>query len=612
MNPAPTKTPFRILLLTALLGAFATIAHAAALELPRVFGDHMVVQRDKPINVWGWGQGGAAVAVSFNGQSGKATVAADGKWSLQLPAMPFSTKPLEFKVESAGAALVFKNVLIGDVWLCSGQSNMESDAGSIVESDLDLPQAGLPNIRCLTLPLRSSPKPLDNFPIEERNPFYVELKGVWKVSSPEATKSFTAVGYHFARIVSAITGVPIGLIDNSWGGSVVETWVSRATLETIPEMKIHLAHADKEAAAYDPAAELEKKMGGWKRAAEKAKAEGQPEPEKPAVPQSYTYRQGFPGGCFNGLIAPIQKFQIKGVLFYQGENNCVGGTARPNLYVKTYAAMIPDWRKAFNDPDLPFGIIQLCSFGEPCDENEPEENMLSMASGIREAQLKAHLKTKNTGLVPTFDLGHVQMHSPLKRPIAERAARWALDTVYHVKGITYEIPIMESWKVDGRRILLTFAKGTHPSSPYGMRVAPKGFVIAGKDRHFYPARLENVAADTFAVSSDFVPEPAAARYAWGVHPVGNFGNRFAPTPPFRTDDWPAWIDAPLERNGPVEANPEVPTRETAAAQAWQRKTAAAKKVLEDAAAREKNPKGEKKPQKPKPEKKPDAPAQATP
>ncbi|RLT12380.1 MAG: hypothetical protein DWI25_09510 [Planctomycetota bacterium] len=609
MKRSPIKITFGRALLLGMLIISPSIVVAAPLELPRVFGDNMVLQRDKPVNVWGWSKSGELVSVTLNGQSAKTTTAADGTWSVQLPAMPVCAKPLEFQVQSDGVSITYQNVLIGDVWICSGQSNMESAAGGIIDSDLDMPQAGIHTVRCLTLPLHSSPVPLDNFPIEQRNPFYVELKGVWKVSSPETAKDFTAVGYHFARIVSATTGVPIGLIDNSWGGSVVETWISRETLNTIPEMKPHIEHDDEEAAAYDPVAELSRKMEGWKRAAEKAKQEGKPEPEQPVVSQEYPYRQDFPGGCFNGLIAPIQKFQIKGVLFYQGENNCVGGTARPNLYAKTYAALIPDWRKAFNDPDLPFGIIQLCSFGEPCDENETEENMLSMASGIREAQLSTHLKTKNTGIVPTYDLGHVQMHSPFKRPIGERAARWALDTVYHVKGINYEIPIMESWTRDGGRILLTFAKGTHPSSPYGMRVPPKGFTIAGADRHFYPAHLDNVAADTFAVSSAYVSEPVAVRYAWGVHPVGNFGNHFAPTPPFRTDDWPAWNDAPLERNAPQSINPEVPTRETATAQAWQRKTAAANKVLEVAAAREKNPKQEKsRSPKQKVEKKPSEPA----
>ena len=561
----------------------------AKLELPRVFGDDMVVQRDKPVQVWGWADKGAQVAVEFSGQSKKTTADDSGKWLLALDAMPANAKPQALIVKAGTDSLTFKNILIGDVWLCSGQSNMESDAGGIVNSDLDMPLSNIPAIRCLTMPLRSSPTALDNFPIEERNPFYVELKGVWRVSTLENAKAFPAVGYHFAKIVNAITGVPIGLIDNSWGGSVVETWVSRASLEQIPEAVPLIKQFDAESAAYDPEAELAHKMGGWKNQAAKAKAAGKEAPAKPEVPKSYTYRQSFPGGCFNGLIAPIQKFAIKGAIFYQGENNCVAGQARPNLYQKTYSALIPDWRKAFNDPELPFCIVQLCSFGEPDDENEPELSMLHRASGVREAQLKAHLQFKNTGIVPTFDLGHVQMHSPFKRQIGERAARWALATVYHAKDIIYDIPIMESWKKDGQRILLTFTQGSNPSSPFGMRVLPKGFVIAGKDRHFYPAKVDAVKANTFSVTSECVPDPVAVRYAWGVHPIGNFGNRAAPTPPFRTDDWPAWNDAPIEgKSGKESLDPEVPTIQTATVQASIRKTAAAKKVLADLAAPQKD------------------------
>jgi sialate O-acetylesterase len=561
---------------------FPLAADAGKLELPRVFGDGMVVQRDKPAHVWGWGDKGDAVSVEFNGQTGKTTVGDDGKWLLTLDPMPANAKPQALTVKGGQDAVTFTNVLVGDVWLCSGQSNMESAAGGIINSDLDMPQAGIPAIRCLTLPLHSSPTPLENFPVEERNPFYVELKGVWRVSSPETAPDFPAVGYHFARLVNAITGVPIGLIDNSWGGSVVETWVSRESLENVPAALPLIKYFDAEAAAYDYKGELENKMARWKQQAAKAEAAGQAAPPKPEVPATYTYRQSFPGGCFNGLIAPIRQFGIKGVLFYQGINNCVASQGRPNLYMETFPALIPDWRKAFGDAEMPFCIVQMTSFGPPDDENEPELNMLHKASGVREAQLKAHLKHPHTGIVATYDLGHVQMHSPFKRPIGERAARWALDEVYQVKGITYDAPIMENWEKDGARIVLTFTKGSNASSPYGMRVPPKGFVIAGKDRHFYPAKLENVKADTFAISSEFVPEPEAVRYAWGVHPVANFSNRAGPALPFRTDDWPAWNDAPIDRKaGPEIQNPEVPTRETAEAQAWDRKAAAARKVLEE-------------------------------
>ena len=174
-----------------------------------VFISGMVVQRDKPVRVWGWGDQGDAIAVGFNGQTKTATVGDDGKWLLALDPMPANAKPQAMTVKGRKESLTFDNVLVGDVWLCSGQSNMESAAGGIVNSDLDMPLANIPTIRCLTLPLRSSATPLDNFLIEERNPFYVELKGVWRVSTPETAKDSPAVGYHFARIVTAITGVPI-------------------------------------------------------------------------------------------------------------------------------------------------------------------------------------------------------------------------------------------------------------------------------------------------------------------------------------------------------------------------------------------------------------------
>lgn len=555
---------------------------AASIELPRVFGDGMVLQRDKPASVWGSGDRGDTITTHFNGQTKIATVGDDGTWLLTLDPMPCNASPQELTIRGTKDLLVFKNVVIGDVWLCSGQSNMEAAAGEIVDGDVDIPRANYSGIRCLTIPLRSSPEPLGNFPVEERNPFYAELKGVWRVCTPTNARDFPAVGYHFARIVHEMTGVPIGLIDNSWGGSVVETWISRTTLQGIPEARPLLAAFDAEVTAYDHEAELARKLDGWERQVAKAEAAGEKPPPRPDVPKTYTYRQSFPGGCFNGLIAPIQRFAIKGVIFYQGINNCVGGQGRPNLYMKTFPALIPDWRKAFADPALPFCIVQMTGFGFPDDENEPETALLHKASGVREAQLKAHLAHEHTGLVCTYDLGHVQMHSPFKRPIGERAARWALAKVYHSPGIEYHVPLLESWKKDGGRILLTFTKGSHPSSRYGLRVAPKGFVIAGADRHFYPADVEAIDRGTFAASSPFVEDPVAVRYAWGVHPVADFGDRGLPAAPFRTDDWPCWIDSGYRR-GELADDPksvEVPTPKEAERQAWERKAAQARKVIE--------------------------------
>jgi sialate O-acetylesterase len=301
------------------------------------------------------------------------------------------------------------------------------------------------------------------------------------------------------------------------------------------------------------------------------------------VSKTYVYRQSFPGGCFNALIAPIQKFAIKGALFYQGINNCVSSGGRPNLYMKTFPALVPDWREAFGDKDLPFCIVQMTAFGPPVRADEPEITVLHKAAGIREAQAKAHRKHANTGLVCTYDLGHIQMHSPYKKPIGQRAARWALAEVYKIDRIKYNPPMLDSWEKDGKRIVLTFTPRSYPSSPYGIRVEPKGFVIAGKDRHFHRASIEALQGGKFAASSPFVAEPMAVRYAWGVHPIGNFGNRAGPAVPFRTDTWPAWTDYRID-NVDQKPNPqdsEVPTVDQAKARAWQRKAAQARKVLQE-------------------------------
>ncbi|MBT3199485.1 MAG: hypothetical protein HN350_06170 [Phycisphaerales bacterium] len=576
--------------------ALSNAVAEAKLELPRVFGDNVVLQRDKPLNVWGWGDAGDSVTIAIGKQTAKTTVGADGKWLVTLKAMPACSKPQELKVKSSKHALTFKNVLIGDVWLCSGQSNMESTAGGIIDSDLDMPRAKYDGIRCLTIPLTSGPKPVENFHIEERNPYYVELKGVWRTCTPKNASDFPAVGYQFARVVHEITGVPIGLIDNSWGGSTVETWISRKTLEGVPEAADLIKHFDHAVKNYSYEAQLARRMGGWQRHADKAKAAGKQPGPKPVVSKTYVYNQHFPGGCYNTMIAPIRKFGIKGVIFYQGINNCVGSGGRPNLYAKTFSALIPDWRKAFGDPDMPFCIVQMTSFGYPVSEDEPEVTVLHKAAGVREAQTKAHLAHKNTGLVCTYDLGHIQMHSPFKKPIGQRAARWALADVYKAGGVKYNPPMLKSWTKDRDKIILTFNKGSYPSSPYGMRVAPKGFVIAGADKHFYPARCDSLKGGTFAVSSPLVKNPVAVRYAWGVHTIGNFGNRAGPAVPFRTDNWPAWVDYRID-NADQKPNPQdakVPTVEQAKEQAWKRKVAQAKKVLAEYEARNK-----KKPRKPK-------------
>ena len=565
---------------------------SAAVRLPNIFGDNMVLQRDKPLAVWGWADKGEAVAVSFGGQTKTVKAGADGKWRLQLEPMPASAEPRVLTARGKSNTVACKNVLVGDVWVLGGQSNMEAALRNIRDGDLEVISADRPAIRLMTVPLRASPTPLDDFPrIDEYNSWskVTERKGDWQVSSPETVTLFSAVGYVFGRRINTVTKVPIGLIDTSWGGSTVEAWISRGTLKKIPGAEGLLKFWDARIAAYDPKESLAAEITRWEGRAEKLKAEGKPVPPKPTEPKpSPAVNRNNPGASYNAIIAPFAGLSVKGALFYQGINNAVGG-ARPKLYAKTYTELIPEWRRTFNDPNLPFGICQMVSWGFPPTLDDTERGMNSAAPFIREGQLKAHLANANTGFVVAYDLGHIQMHAPFKVPLGERIARWALATQYGRK-VVYKTPIYQSMKVEGQTIVVTFDEMIHPI--HGGRAKIEGFAIAGADRHFYPATALMTSSKEVTVSSDFVPEPVAVRYAWATHPFGTLvgaGGSGLAAAPFRTDDW-EYKDTPhADRAAPEMAEYNKWRSEIARqADAWrkQRKIQEAKAILAELATDE--------------------------
>ena len=526
----------------------------AEVRLPHIFGDNMVLQRQKPVCVWGWADKGEQVTVAFAGQTMTATAGDDGKWELVLAAMEASAEPREFSARGKAGAVVCKNVLVGDVWVLGGQSNMEAALAHIQNGDLEAMSADLPSIRLMTVPLCASPTPLEDFPrLDEYNAWskVTEHKGDWAVCSPETVKLFSAVGYVFGRRIHLATKVPIGLIDTSWGGTTVEAWISRATLEKIPEARGLLKHWDDRIAAYDAARSLRDEIGRWETKAKEAGKQGKAAPPKPTEPKpSPAADRNNPGASYNGIIAPFAGFAVKGALFYQGINNAVGG-ARPTLYARTFTALVPEWRRAFRDEKLPFGICQMVSWGFPPKLEDTERDMVSAAPFIREAQLKAHLAWPDTGFVVAYDLGHIQMHSPYKVPLGERIARWALATQYAMK-IEYQTPLYRSMKQEGNQVTVTFDVEVHPR--YGGRAEIEGFAVAGEDRHFYPARALLDSPKSVRVWSDFVPNPVAVRYAWATHPFGTLvgaGGGGLPAAPFRTDDW-EWKDAPFAARGAPE------------------------------------------------------------
>lgn len=546
----------QVAVMVVLAAVLAAPCATAGVRLPHIFGDRMVLQREKPVRVWGWADKGEKVTVSFAGQTRTATADKSGKWMVKLDPMKANATGRTLLVKSSidNRQSKIADVVVGEVWVCGGQSNMEASLCHVKDAGLELVAARLPDLRVMTVPLRAAPAPLDDFPrVDEYNSWtkVTERKGDWLKCTADRAKYFPAVGYFFAKRLHASLDVPVGLIDTSWGGTTVEAWISRATLKKIPEAAGLLEMWDKRVAAWSPEKSLAERIRRWEGRVKKLKAEGKTPPPKPTEPlPSPAINRNNPGASYNAIVAPIAGYTVRGALFYQGINNCVG-SPRPGLYRKTFGALIGEWRRVFGDKEMPFGICQTISWGFPADGRNLERDALAAAPYIREAQLKAHLGSENTGLIVTFDLGHIQMHAPYKKPIGERAARWALAKVYE-KQVTCSTPVCNSVRKDGNRMVLTFSD--YVSSRYGGRAHPKGFIIAGADERFYHADAV-VSGKEVRVSSPFVSEPAAVRYAWATFPAGDLlGRDRTPVSPFRTDDRPGREDTPFaERNTPEYA-----------------------------------------------------------
>lgn len=541
----------------------------AEVSLPHIFDDNMVLQRQKPLHVWGRADKGEKVTVSFSGQAKTAVAGEDGQWRLFLEAIEADPEPKELVVKGASNTVRFKNVVVGDVWLCGGQSNMEDVLEGVYHGDVEVASANFPQIRLLTIPVNAGPEPLSDFPrIDEFNAWTnrTEKKGYWFVCSPETVNRFSAIGYVFGRRLHMAARVPIGLIDVSRGGTTAEAWTSRKTLATIPEAKPLLADWDARIAAFDPKQDLQARVGRWQKETEKRKKEGrEPAPKPEDLRPGPAFDQNNPGASFNGMIAPFAGFTVKGAIFNQGYNNALGD-ARPSLYAKCFQSMIGDWRRAFGDEQMPFGIVELTAGGQPQTLENFETMMGDAGPYIREAQFKAYRALPHVGFACAYDQQVPWYHPHKKVQLGERIARWALATQYGLERIGWRPAVCTSAKPEGRHMVLTFDRQvqTHDGRPI------EGFAIAGKDKQFYPARARYVVIGKddrgrdredrkqLEIWSDLVEEPVAVRYAWARNPLGNLVNsqhheRILPVPSFRTDDWD-WEDTPFDPEARNEVN----------------------------------------------------------
>jgi sialate O-acetylesterase len=464
----------------------SAVPACASVDLPKLFSSHMVLQRDVPIHIWGQAESGEQVKVSLGGSMASVKSDSIGRWSVYL-ASHSAGGPYTLSV-SADNTLVFDDIMIGDLWVASGQSNMELplkgyDPATQVEGGLEEIDraANYPQIRLFLIKHDSSDYPLHDFKAVDG----------WSRCSPASAAGFSAVAYFFALAVQQKENVAIGLIDATWGGTPAEAWTSLDTLGNNADLRsvfgTRAAWTDDFVAA---------QLTG--RADAKARADGKTPPHRPSHPDPVSSR---PTGLYNALIAPLTPLRIRGVIWYQGETNTPPLTAP--TYRRLFPAMIQDWRTHWDQPDLPFLFVQLSAYGgSPAD-----------AWGeLRDAQRRA-LYLANTGMAVTIDIGNEHnVHPANKKSVGERLALLALQVAYQER-IVASGPLFRLAYPDGNKMHVWFENSA------GLRSdrAPGAFEVAGEDGIFVPASAK-IEGETVTVSSETVPEPRYVRYGWANYP----------------------------------------------------------------------------------------------
>lgn len=502
---------------------FANVLRADV-SLAPLFQNHAVLQRDQPVPVWGRADPGEKVSVSFRRQT--VTTAADtgGRWLVRLAPLAASTEPAELVVTGKNTVRV-ADVLVGEVWLCSGQSNMEFPVYDPANANFRLDNAAaevaaakFPLIRQFKVARAVAEKPADT------------VRGDWAVCSPETVGAFTAVGYFFARDLHRKLGVPVGIINSSWGGTPVESWMSAEALASDPAFRVVQERWRRMLAEYParkPAAEAA--LDSWRKAEAAAKALGTDahaaylqQHRRPRLPRgpgdSWT-----PSGLFNGMIAPLVPAAFRGVLWYQGESNA----ERAAEYRTLFGAMITQWRQTWGRGDFPFYFVQLANYGLPSDPTGQTYAFL------REAQTQTRTLPA-TGMAVIIDIGNPDnIHPGNKQEVGGRLALIAVAQTYGLGG-ECSGPVFASMAAEGSTLRMKFAHAGGLATRGGPAA---GFEIAGADRLFHPAHAQ-IEGDTVVVSAAEVPAPTAVRYAWANAPVANLCNAAGlPAAPFRTDRW---------------------------------------------------------------------------
>jgi sialate O-acetylesterase len=491
------------------------IAARADVKLPAIISDHMVLQAETPATVWGWADAGEKVTVKFADKSAEALAGADGRWSVKLPELKAGTSG-ELAI-SGRNTITIKDVLVGEVWVCSGQSNMEWRVAGANDAPQEIAAANFPQIRMFTVQVSPNLEPQD------------DCRGKWEVCSPKTAAGFSAVGYFFGRELFKTLNQPMGLIHTSVGGTPAEFWTPLPALEGDPAFQPILESWEKRKAAYPAAkAKYDEALAKWREEEKAAKEAGTKPPPQPYPPQGGG-ASGAPASLYNGMVAPITPYTIRGAIWYQGESNA--GAAR--LYRKLFPTMILSWRRAWAD-DFPFLFVQLANFNASNrpPTGQPEE---SRWAELREAQAMT-LELPRTGMAVAIDIGDAtDIHPKNKQEVGRRLALTAEATVYY-REHEFSGPLFSGAQIEDGRVRLSFRHSEGLKAKDGDKL--KGFAIAGADKKFVWANAA-IEGDHIVVSSPEVAEPVAVRYAWADNPECNLVNATGlPASPFRTDDWP--------------------------------------------------------------------------
>lgn len=542
------RIPFRFtrLVITAagLLSPFGALCVRAEVAMPAIFGDHMVLQQDIRLPVWGTAAPGEEVRVTVGARQGRTVADAAGKWRLELAPLPVNAAPVEMKVEGRANALVFTDVLVGDVWLCSGQSNMEFGFGHTVNAKENAAQFDLPAVRLFLVAHHLAFEPVADVKREQK-------RGQWVVCTPRSIfevsgwNGFSAVALYFARDIYEQRRQPLGLIGAYWGGTTVEAWTSLPALAVDPEHeKFVKAFADVKAnftgmlRTYNEVdlPRYKQDLAAWNEARKRPTAPGTAAPQRPKQPAKPGEYPQYPAVLFNGMIHPLIPYALKGVVWYQGESNG-GKNGEGWLYAKTFAAMIGDWRRRWGQGDFPFIFTQCAGW---------EWGYFSIP--VRDSQLRS-LSVPGTAMAVTIDIGEEKdVHPKDKLNVGRRLALAARHVAYG-EDIVYSGPLYAGFAIEGNKVRVRFDHiggglviGTPPPArPEDPPAAPAaelhGFEIS-RSRNVYTPANARIEGDSVVVWSDDVPDPKNIRYGWAGYPkpmVNLYNKEGLPASPFSTE-----------------------------------------------------------------------------